>query len=104
MGICKWKKDLNAFNRLYVYGGYDPIIGILTDLWAMDLRNMVSSWRRIEVERHEEAPKTFRNSSAKLDNKFYIFGGKLNASTSSSAISCLTIEDGGYFWRTVEQK
>lgn len=89
---------------LYVYGGYDPIIGILTDLWKINLDNLVGEWENVHVGNLEEAPKTFRNSGGRIENRFYIFGGKLNASTSSSKISCLHLDKNGFYWRNVTLK
>ena len=90
--------------KLYIYGGYDPIVGILNDLWRIDLDELVGEWQHIMVDNLEQAPKTFRNSGGRVERRFYIFGGKLNASSSSREVSCLHLENSGYYWRKVDIK
>ena len=46
---------------------------------------------RVDVANMKEAPKTFRNDSGRVGNRFYVIGGKENASSSSSDICCLTL-------------
>jgi hypothetical protein len=50
------------------------------------------------------APKTFRNDSGLLGNKFYVIGGKENASSSSSDICCLTIHPDKCSWEKINLK
>lgn len=92
------------FASLYIYGGYDPIIGILTDLWAFDLAYPTCEWVNVQVDNLKNAPKTFRNDSGRVGNRFYVIGGKENASSSSSDICCLTMDEDRFFWTKIEQR
>lgn len=61
------------FEFLIVYGGRNDNLGILGDLFVLNLRNM--NWFQVNVHGRFKEKERFGHCSASISNKFLVFGG-----------------------------
>jgi hypothetical protein len=89
--------------RMYIYGGYDSLVGILTDMWAVNIDYPVDpqlSWEKIDIV--SDCPKTFRHSSHMVDDSLFIIGGKLSASINTSQLWRLNLLEDIFGWEKLD--
>lgn len=79
---------------LYVYGGYDVELGILSDFYSLGLGRGAYVWQPVQnPDRHRPGPRR-SHTLRTIRDQLYLFGGQVNSTESTNTLQVFSVATG----------